>query len=130
MIRKLAITTLILSLMPLVGCGPSDPHEQVMEEMMDCMEEMIEILATITDKTAAEAARLKLQAIGKRMQAIQMRTNEIGAPDQGKIEAMNKKYEARMKELAVKMQNELSRVMTNPEFGRLIAEAMQGAQLN
>ncbi len=44
MIKKLTITALMLSLMPLTGCGSSDPHEQVMEEMMDCTEDIIEIL--------------------------------------------------------------------------------------
>ena len=128
MIKKLAITTLILSLMPLAGCGSSDPHEKAMEEVIDSMEEMAEILATVTDKASAEVAKPKLEAINKRMEATKKHMDEIGKPDEAKEKAINEKYEERMKELAGKMQKEMMRVITNPEFGKIISEAMQGAQ--
>jgi outer membrane murein-binding lipoprotein Lpp len=128
MIKKLTIAALMLSLMPLAGCGSSDPHEQVMEEMMDCMEEMTTILASVTDKASAEAAKPKLEAAGKRMEASKKRMDEVGKPDEAKEKALKEKYEERMKGIMEKMMKENMRVMMNLELGKILGDAMKGAQ--
>lgn len=128
MIEKLTIAALMLSLMPLSGCGSSDPHEQAIVEMIDTMEEMSGILATVTDEASAEAAKPKLEAVSKRMQASKDNMEKIGKPDKAKEEALKEKYEERMKEVMGKMMKESMRVMMNPEFNKVLADAMKGAK--
>ena len=127
MIKKLTIAALMLSLMPLVGCGPSDPHEKAIVEMMECMEEMTEILAGVTDKASAEAAKPKLKAVNDRMTASKKNMDEIGKPDEAKEKMLKEKYEGRMKEMMPRMMKESMRVMMNPEFSAILADAMKGA---
>ena len=127
MIRKLTIAALMLSLAPLAGCGSSDPHERVMEDMMDCMGEMTDILATVTDKASAEAAKSDLEALGTRMQGIQKDMEEVGEPDKAKEEALKAKYEERMKEIMTKFMKESMRIAMNPELGGILKDAMEKA---
>jgi len=126
MIKKLTILALVLSLAPLSGCGPSDPHEKVMVDMLDCMEEVTEVLAGVTDKASAEAAKPKLEAFGERMKGIQKDMEEVGEPDKEKEEALKEKYEKRMKEVMGKFMKEGMRIGMNPELGAVLKEAMEG----
>jgi len=124
MIKKLTMVALLVSLTPLVGCGPSDPHERVTEDLMDGMEEITGVLATVTDKASAEAAKPKLEALGTRMEAIKKEMTEIGEPDKAREEALKEKYEERIKKITAGMVKEAKRVMTNPEFRALLTDAL------
>jgi len=128
MIKKLTIAALMLSLLPLAGCGTSDPYEQVTEDSLACMEEMVDVLATVKDKASAEAAKPKLEAVGERMKEIEKRMEELGKPDKAKQEALEKKYKERMTEIAGKMMQESMRVMMNPELGQIIGDAMKNME--
>jgi hypothetical protein len=128
MIKKLTIVALLMSLTAMIGCGPSDPHERIMENMLGCMEEMTEILATVTDKATAEAAKPKLEALGTRMEAINKEMKEVGEPDKDKEEALKTKYEERMKKVMGGMMKESMRVMMNPEFSAVLKDAMDKMQ--
>ena len=95
---------------------------------MDGMEEMTTILATVKDKASAEAAKPKIEALGKRMEASKKRMDEVDKPDEAKEKALKEKYEERMKGIMEKMMKENRRVMMNPEFRKILSDAMKGAQ--
>ncbi|MCP4377663.1 MAG: hypothetical protein GY794_15995 [bacterium] len=125
MIKKLTIVALMLSLVPLIGCGPSDPHEKAVVDMMDCMEEMADVLATVTDEASAEEAKPKLEAVAERMQTLKKDMDKLGEPDKEKEEALKEKYEERMKEVTKKMMKENMRVMMNPKLNKILADSMK-----
>ena len=127
MIKNLTIAALLLSLMPLTGCG-SDPHEKAMEDMIGGMEEMVAILETVKDKESAEAAKPKLEALGKRMEATQKTMEEIGKPDEAKEKVLKEKFEKRMKEILPKVMSETMRVGMNKEFSEILGDAMKKTQ--
>lgn len=124
MIKRLTIAALLLSLTPVTGCGPSDPHERVIEGRIDCMEEATEILATVTDKASAEAAKPKLDAIDKRTRALVKQEDEVGKPDEAKGKALKEKYEERLKEIMKKMDREMDRVRRTPECYAVLGRVM------
>ena len=116
----------MLSLLPLAGCGSSDPHEQAQEEMMDCVEEMTTVLATVTDTASAETAKPKLEAISKRMEATKKCVDEMEKPDKAREDELRKKYEERGKGIMEKMMKETMRVGRNPELSKALGDAMNG----
>ena len=128
MIKKLTITALMLSLALLVGCGSSDSPEQAMEESVTCMEEMAAILATVKDSASAEAAKPKIEAIGKRMTESQKVIQKLGESDALKSATLMAKYAKRMQEATIKMAAENQRVMMNSELSKLLGEAMKDTQ--
>jgi hypothetical protein len=127
MIKKLTITALMLSLMPLAGCGSSDSNEQALADTIACMDEMGATLATVKDKASAEAAKPIIEAAAKRLDSIKVRMKELSKPDAAQEKAMNEKYGERMKEAMGKMMKESMRVaMIDPAITKLLAEAMAG----
>jgi hypothetical protein len=124
MIKRLTIAAMLLSLTLMIGCGPSDPHERVIEDAIDCWEKTIEILVTVTDKASAEAAKPKLEAIEKRIRTLAKQEDEVGKPDEAKRKALAGKYEERVQGVLMKTVKEMTRVRRIPGCSAVLDRVM------
>jgi len=129
MIKDLTFAAVLLSLTPLSGCESSDPRRSVIEDEIGCMEEIVGVLTTVADKSSAEAARPKLEALGARMKAIEKRKSEIVAPGKTGQEVL-KKLDERLEAVITKMMKESMRILMNPELNAVLKDAMPKAKLD
>ncbi len=129
MIKKLTIAALLISLMPLAGCGPSDPHEKVAREGIDCLEEMGDILASVDpkDDDSAASAITKIKTLGQRMADIAKRKVELGDIDKDKAKALSDKYGKRAADLTSNIWKEAKRLAFKLDVNAAVLSAMSKA---
>jgi hypothetical protein len=100
------------------GCGANlDTPEGAMEASIDMLNEMTDILKSVKDKKSAEAAKPKLEALGKRGDEIEKALSKH-KPD----EAVAQKYAPKMMAAMEKFSTEVQRIMQDPEMQQILGD--------
>ena len=125
MLRPVSLATVLITCALLAGCG-GDSHEAVMDDMIAQMNKVTAVLKTVKDEASAEAAKPKLEAIGKDMKKLKERADKLGDPAKEKEEALKTKYEEKMKEAMTGLMQEMMRIGMNPKLGEKLGDVMDG----
>jgi Spy/CpxP family protein refolding chaperone len=106
------------ALLLVAACGKNlDTPEGAMEASIDLTNEMTDVLKSIKDKKSAEAAKPKLEALGKRGDEIEKALSKQ-QPD----EAVAMKYAPKMQAAIEKMSKEIMRIMQDPEMQQILGD--------
>jgi hypothetical protein len=103
-----------------VGQATSD-LEQAVETYITYIDELGQILATVHDEASAIAVKPQLQALMAKLLAVVKQFKNISPATREQLE---QQYAARMGETAKRLQKQVVRVMSNPQIGAHIQEAL------
>jgi len=110
----------------LAACG-GDPHEAVVEDMIDVQNDIASLLEGFHTRGDVQAARGELEDLGKRMTDIGERLEKLEDPkDPQSAQKMLVKMGPRMEEAQTRMMTAMQRVMQDPalkdEFAKVMSE--------
>ena len=126
MMKLVTLFALALPLLVTTSCGGGDPHEAAAKDAYSAMSDFVEVLEGITDKASAEASKAELEKVGKRMNELEARMEELGEPTAEKMAAIEEKYD--MEELGGRLMTEMMRLAMDSEIGPVLQEVMQEVQ--
>ncbi|MHC4946497.1 MAG: hypothetical protein ACYTG7_26090 [Planctomycetota bacterium] len=113
--KHFILATVPLSM--LFACGGSSEHEKKMEETLEIINDMADTLAGITDINSANAAQPKLDALGKKMEALNKAITAMEDPPQNVLDRIKQDYEPKMKEAMQRFLMECTRLMKMEGMG-------------
>jgi hypothetical protein len=126
--RCLAVFGFCLLGLGLTGCG--DTHEKLTADSIAAMKEFSGIIASIKDEPSAQAAKPKLEALGDRMEALRKRRDALGQPTKEQEEALKKKYEPEVKQIAEEMLPNMMRVAFDPKLSVHVKDSLEKIRAN
>lgn len=104
---------LLLPALLLAACGSR--HEQAVAEYIDVLEDMNDVLDGVKDKKSAQAARPKLETLGKRMRALEEKMKQLPEPTEADVKRAEKRAGEMDKQMERLMAN-ARRIEMNPEL--------------
>lgn len=102
-------------------------HEGVTEAHIDAMEEMADILDGIRDRKGAEAARPRMEEIGKRVREINAAEASLPAPSADERARLDARLDSAARMLEPRFQATMDRLKGDPEARGLVAVMMAEA---
>jgi len=108
-----------------LATGCADRYEKAVQEQISHLREVNAILASVKDKATLDAAKPKLEKLGKEMMALAERLKKLDPPPKEKAEALKAKYEKEMREVATEMLSHLT-VLASIEGGEDIGHMFKG----
>lgn len=118
---RLALISVVTLLLAGNGCG-GDTHESLAAESMPVMRDMVATLETVKDEASAKAAKPKLEAIAKKMKAIDERRRKLPAPTEADIKAMLEKHGDEMEKLQEKMIAVMLPIQFDPKIQAVLGD--------
>lgn len=125
MTRLLSLALALATALVLAACGGGNSHDAVAKESVDTLTEVGDTLEKVTDKASAEKQVGKLEKLMTKMGDLEKRKNEVGEPSAEDLEAMKKKYEAKMTAAMEKVMKEMMRLSSNAEVMAIIGPPME-----
>ncbi|HQY87704.1 MAG TPA: hypothetical protein PK402_03535 [Tepidisphaeraceae bacterium] len=113
--NRLLTLAVMLSLL-VISSGCKDTHAKLADESMPIMRDMVATISTIKDAATAKSARPKLEAIAKRMKALEERRSKLPAPTEAEFKAMLEKHGKEMEELQMKMVQGMMALQFDPKI--------------
>jgi hypothetical protein len=105
-------------LLVVAGCGDDlGSADGVVKAHIDVLNDMTDVLKTVKDKGSAEAAKSKLEALGKRADEIEKAMSKT-QPD----EKIAKKYAADVDKAQQQFSTEMMRIMTDPQLAQVFGD--------
>jgi hypothetical protein len=105
-----------------VGCD-NDPHEALIKESISVLSGMGVVLESVIDEPTATLAIEELKKFTEQMNDLQLRTMEIGEPDEEKIESLMNQYGDEMNSLSEKLMNEMVR-LSEADYASTLIETL------
>jgi head-tail adaptor len=121
--RTIRLLPLVLALA--AGCGKGvSSFTDAADQGVEAMNDYASILASVKDKSSAEAARPKLEAVAKRMGEIveAMKTLD-GPPDDAEAEKSDEKVRTAMQGVSTQVSAYMDRSRSNPEIAAPLRES-------
>ena len=109
----------------LASCGP-DSKEKVAQDAISLMGKMATILEGVSDKSSAETAKPKLEALAKTKESIMARLKTLGLKEEDlKKELKDEKYKAQVEAIMKKMMASMMKTMMNKEVQEVLEDTMK-----
>ena len=109
----------MIALMFVPGCG-GDTHESLAGETLDTMKKVVAALEGIKDEASANSAKSTLTELSAKMKDIETRMSKLPAPTEADAKAMDSKYGKQMEEVAMKLQQNMMRIMIDPKMSAVL----------
>jgi len=119
------ITMLALGLIISACGGGISTYEEGMNAYADVMEEMVGVLDSVTDKSSAENAAGKIEALGNRLGKITSQLADLPRPDAKEMQELAKNQRARMQDV---QQDAAAQMMKVAEYPVLLDAWMRAME--
>ena len=104
------------------GCARQPTYESLTRNTLDNLRQMIDVMKGVTDEPSAKAARPKVLAIQRQVEADQASLDKLPAPPAKEQARLTQKYQKQVDELAAEFSAESRRIMKDPRLAYHLRE--------
>jgi len=124
MAKHFTIAIFCVSCLALVGCADNSP-DGLMKQQIGLMNELSTVFETIKDVPSAEAAAPKIQAIGQRKKALDLKFGELklSPEEQGKLTERHRAGVIAAGERLFKSRPKNAQILRNEKFSKAFESA-------
>ncbi len=124
MTKHFAIAIFCVSCVPLVGCADNSP-DGLMKQQIGLMNELSAVFETIKDVPSAEAAAPKIQAIGERKKALDLKFGQLklSPEQQGQLTQRHRAGVTSAAERLIKSRPKNAQILRNEKFSKAFESA-------
>jgi hypothetical protein len=101
------------------GCDSKPTHESMAKDMIGKLKEGVEILKDVKDEASAKAAKPKLEALKKEIDAMEIEAEKLPKASAEEEKRLEEKYKPELDKVRTEFTTEIIRIGSDP---KLIAE--------
>ena len=123
MFRTLAVACIAVAIVS-SGCDSKPTHDSLAKDLMGKMKEMVAVMKGVKDEATAKAAKPKLEALKKDIEAINAEAAKLPKQSADEEKKFKEKYEPEIDKLMAEFATEGVRIGSNPTLAAELGGVM------